>query len=170
MFSLWAGFVYGVSICFCRIPGNFAANQNYKKMKAKQKSVQYLYRVIMAVWLLSGVVQVAYPEEPEGTQKIDWNNTEWDKVSGTESDKSGFYPPVTAYIESSVLYICNERPAGAIDVAIFNEKSGRLVWEQVVPESASGLVAIPLDGLPAGSYSLQLANEWGGYLIGSFRK
>ena len=114
-------------------------------MKAKQKSVRYLYRVIMAVWLLSGVVQVAYSEEPEGTQGVDRKDIGWDSASGTDGEKSDFYPPVTAYIESSILYISNERPAGAIDVAI------------------------PLDGLPAGSYSLQLANEWGGYVTGSFR-
>ncbi len=78
--------------------------------------------------------------------------------------------PITAYIESSILYIQNDKPAGSLDIAIVSEKSGRVVWNQVYPEAATSLVAIPLDALPAGEYSLQVVNEWGGYVCGSFRK
>lgn len=103
-------------------------------------------------------------------KNVTWTGCKWSENSGSDSDRDLFYPPITAYIESSILYIRNDKPAGALDIAIVSGKSGRVVWEQVYPEAATTLVIIPLDTLPAGEYTLQLANEWGGYLCGSFRK
>lgn len=116
--------------------------------------------------LLLGLTSQTQAEEREVT----WIGSHWSEDPSSDVDKDLSYPPITAYIESSVLYICNDKPAGALDIAIVSGKSGRVVWEQIVPEAATSLVTIPLDALPAGEYTLQLANEWGGYLCGSFRK
>lgn len=88
---------------------------------------------------------------------------------GAIDDRSD-YPPITAYIESSILYIQLDKLDGDLDIAIVSGKSGRVVWNQVYPETTTSLVAIPLDALPAGEYSLQVVNEWGGYLCSTFKK
>lgn len=140
-------------------------------MKSKQKSVQFLYRIVMTVLLLNWIIPVAYSsEDQEEKQEIEWIDCNWLQEPTKKVDKSFSYFPITAYVESSVLYIQNDKPNGAINIAIVSQKSGHVVWEQVVPESATSLVVIPLEALSAGEYTLQLVNEWGGYLYGSFRK
>lgn len=101
---------------------------------------------------------------------VTWFGHQWSEDPSSDVERSLVLSFITAYIESSTLYIQNDKPNGAIDIAIVSEKSGVVVWEQVVPEAATALVVIPLEGLPSGSYSLQLVNEWGGYLCGLFRK
>lgn len=120
---------------------------------------------IIAILLLGFTSQTRAENED-----VTWTGRHWSGNPGSNGDKNLLYPPITAYIESSLLYIRNDKPEGALDIAIVSGKSGRVVWEQVVPEAATALVIIPLDTLPVGEYTLQVANEWGGYLCGSFRK
>ena len=103
-------------------------------------------------------------------EKVTWLGSTWSEYPYTEGDKSLPYPPITAYIESSILYIQLDKPDGDLDIAIVSGKSGRVVWNQVCPEAATSQIAIPLDALCAGEYSLQVVNEWGGYLCGTFTK
>lgn len=134
------------------------------------KGNQVCKKVLTAfLFLISTAYLPAYSTN-EQESEIEWKESTYWEIEEDGVEKDFFYPPITAYIESSVLYIRNDKPEGALDIAIVSGKSGRMVWEQVVPEAATALVIIPLDTLPAGEYTLQVANEWGGYLCGSFRK
>lgn len=138
-------------------------------MRSKSNQVQILRKVFLAFVIISlgyNPIYSSNEQDEQDTEEIKWVESNWDRET---RDKSFFYLP-TAYIESSTLYIQNDKPDGAIDIAIVSGKSGVVVWEQVVSEAATALVVIPLEGLPSGSYSLQMVNEWGGYLCGSFRK
>lgn len=138
------------------------------------KKAKVIYGIIMGIVLtVSATPCVAsniVEQEEDESKTIDLYGYLGSTYNDGTDNRNLIYFPITAYIESSVLYICNDKPAGALDIAIISGKSGRVVWEQVVPETATSLVTIPLDALPAGEYTLQLANEWGGYLCGSFRK
>lgn len=137
-------------------------------MKNKGNQVLFLKKVFLTFLIIGLGYSPIYSSNVKETKDgIEWDKGYWRKK---QADKDLFYPPITAYIESSLLYIRNDKPEGALNIAIVSGKSGRVVWEQVVPEAATSLVTIPLDTLPAGEYTLQLANEWGGYLCGSFRK
>lgn len=137
----------------------------------KKINVHLLLKTAILLLLSMTIILPIQADEKDSTP-FNWSNTIWqDSDSNDEKiDKDLLYPPITAYIESSLLYIRNDKPEGALDIAIISGKSGRVVWEQIVPEAATALVIIPLDTLPAGEYTLQVANEWGGYLCGSFRK
>lgn len=135
------------------------------------KGNQVCKKVLVAfLFLISTACIPAYSTNEEESNEIKWEESTYWEIEEDGVEKDLLYPPITAYIESSVLYIRNDKPEGALDIAIVSGKSGRVVWEQVVPEAATSLVTIPLDALPAGEYTLQVANEWGGYLCGSFRK
>lgn len=134
----------------------------------KKTNVHLLPEIAIAVLLAWTIISPSYSNEKDA-EFIAWNDEQWD-YDGDNIDKDLFYPPITAYIESSTLYIQHEKPDGDLNIAIVSGKFGRVVWEQVYPEAATSLVAIPLDALPAGEYSLQVVNEWGGYLCGTFQK
>lgn len=138
-------------------------------MRDKGNQVQFFNKALLAILFFINIGYSTVYSQDSG-QPIIWDSNSWHTDNETNVDKDLFYPPVTAYIESSVLYIRNDKPSGSLDIAIVSGKSGRVVWNQVYPEAATSLVAIPLDTLPAGEYSLQVMNEWGGYVCGFFRK
>lgn len=137
-------------------------------MKNKGNQVQSLKKVILTLLIIGLGYSPIYSSDVKDTKDgIEWSGDNWEKK---QDEKDLFYPPITAYIESSILYIQNDKPNGDLDIAIVSGKSGRVVWNQVYPEAATSLMAIPLDALPVGEYSLQVVNEWGGYLCGTFTK
>ena len=137
--------------------------------KARNTYARLLPIVAIAMLMNLIVAQPLYADGDDSTP-LNWSNMLWTIDNGNKVDKDLFYPPITAYIESSILYIQNDKPDGDLDIAIVSGKSGRVVWNQVYPKAATSLMAIPLDALPVGEYSLQVVNEWGGYLCGTFTK
>lgn len=54
------------------------------------------------------------------------------------------------------------------DITIRISQSGETVFEQTVPASETERITIDLSNFEAGSYFLELTNQWGDYLYGYF--
>ena len=118
-------------------------------MKNKGNQVQSLKKVILTLLIIGLGYSPIYSSDVKDTKDgIEWSGDNWEKK---QDEKDLFYPPITAYIESSILYIQNDKPNGDLDIAIVSGKSGRVVWNQVYPKAATSLMAIPLDGIQPAS-------------------
>ena len=144
---------------------NFVANEKTNSLPMSKVYQAKISKEALAAFLFAICMEATpmYSSNGPETEKVQLENTNWnhDEIN---DNKDFLYPPITAYIESSILYIQNDKPNGDLDIAIVSGKSGRVVWNQVYPKAATSLMAIPLDALPVGEYSLQVVNEWGGYL------
>ena len=75
--------------------------------------------------------------------------------------------PVTASYDEAYLYI--ETTSTRSDITIRIVKDGNILYEETLysPQTATTIV---LDFLDTGTYRVELNNQWGGYLYGSFEK
>ena len=76
--------------------------------------------------------------------------------------------PFTASISGDQLTLKCASPDYDINITIVNA-NGQSVWlcDIAAPETSS--VSIPLDSLPQGSYTIEISNDYGGYLQGTFQ-
>lgn len=75
----------------------------------------------------------------------------------------------TASYDSQFIYI--ENPSQNCDItAIIISSTGEEVHNQTVTRLQTAAILIPIGNLPAGKYTLQLTNEGGGCLTGTFSK
>ena len=94
--------------------------------------------------------------------KVDWE-AGWD-----ESFRSLIQDcPVTASYDEAYLYI--ETTSTRSDITIRIVKDGNILYEETLysPQTAT---TIALDFLDPGTHRLELTNQWGGYLYGTFEK
>ena len=93
----------------------------YQAKISKEALAAFLFAICMEATPM-------YSSNGPETEKVQLENTNWnhDEIN---DNKDFLYPPITAYIESSILYIQNDKPDGNLDIAIVSGKSGRVVWK-----------------------------------------
>lgn len=94
--------------------------------------------------------------------KVDWDG-KWDE--GYRSLIQDY--PVAASYDEAYLYI--ETTSTRSDITIRIVKDGSILYEETLyrPQTAT---TIALDFLEPGTYGLELTNQWGDYLYGTFEK
>lgn len=75
--------------------------------------------------------------------------------------------PVTVTYNESCLYI--ETTSTLSDITIRIVKDENILYEETLYQPQMATI-IPLDFLDSGTYRLELTNQWGGYLYGTFEK
>lgn len=76
--------------------------------------------------------------------------------------------PFTASISGDLLILECTSPDYDINITIVNA-NGQPVWQCDIAAPEASFVSIPLDSLPQGSYTIEINNDYGGYLQGKFQ-
>ena len=76
--------------------------------------------------------------------------------------------PFTASISGDQLTLNCASPDYDINITIVNA-NGQSVWLCDIAAPETSFVSIPLDSLPQGSYTIEISNDYGGYLQGTFQ-
>ena len=76
--------------------------------------------------------------------------------------------PFTASISGAQLTLKCASPDYDINITIVNA-NGQSVWLCDIAAPETSFVSIPLDSLPQGSYTIEISNDYGGYLQGTFQ-
>lgn len=76
--------------------------------------------------------------------------------------------PFTASISSSQLTLKCTSPSYDVNITIVNA-NGQPVWQRDFTAPETSFVSISLDSLPQGSYTIEISNDYGGYLQGIFQ-
>ena len=76
--------------------------------------------------------------------------------------------PFTASISGDQLTLKCASPDYDINITIVNA-NGQSVWLCDIAAPETSFVPIPLDSLPQGSYTIEISNDYGGYLQGTFQ-
>lgn len=76
--------------------------------------------------------------------------------------------PFTASISGDQLILECTSPDYDINITIVNA-NGQPVWQCDIAAPEASFVSIPLDSLPQGSYTIEISNDYGGYLQGTFQ-
>lgn len=76
--------------------------------------------------------------------------------------------PFTASISSSQLTLKCTSPNYDVNITIVNA-NGQPVWQRDFTAPETSFVSISLDSLPQGSYTIEISNDYGGYLQGIFQ-
>lgn len=76
--------------------------------------------------------------------------------------------PFTASISGDQLTLKCASPGYDINITIVNA-NGQPVWQCDIAAPETSFVSIPLDSLPQGSYTIEISNDYGGYLQGTFQ-
>lgn len=76
--------------------------------------------------------------------------------------------PFTASISGDQLTLKCASPGYDINITIVNA-NGQPVWQRDIAAPETSFVSIPLDSLPQGSYTIEISNDYGGYLQGIFQ-
>ena len=76
--------------------------------------------------------------------------------------------PFTASISGDQLTLKCASPDYDINITIVNAH-GQSVWLCDIAAPETSFVSIPLDSLPQGSYTIEISNDYGGYLQGTFQ-
>lgn len=76
--------------------------------------------------------------------------------------------PFTASISGDQLILECTSPDYDINITIVNA-NGQPVWQCDIAAPEASFVSIPLDSLPQGSYTIEINNDYGGYLQGTFQ-
>lgn len=110
---------------------------------------------------LSDVLALNTDDETEVKAGGDWEENETRSLTSV---------PISIYQNSQYLTIQDSNPVNTITVRITRNDSGATVFENVYPQGQTGLIAIPLQGWSAGSYTIELfGRENNGYLVGTFQ-
>ena len=79
------------------------------------------------------------------------------------------YPiPFTTSVSGDQLILKCTSPDYDINITIVNA-NGQPVWQCDIAAPETSFVSIPLDSLPQGSYTIEISNDYGGYLQGIFQ-
>lgn len=76
--------------------------------------------------------------------------------------------PFTASISSNQLTLKCTSPSYDVNITIVNA-NGQPVWQRDFTAPETSFVSISLDSLPQGSYTIEINNDYGGYLQGIFQ-
>ena len=84
-----------------------------------------------------------------------------------EEERSISFHPVKASYDEAYLYI--ETTSTRSDITIRIVKDGNILYEETLYQPQT-TTTIALDFLDPGTYRLELTNQWGDYLFGTFEK
>lgn len=119
--------------------------------------------VFINVWSVSNVY--AYSSDDDKNQSLEG---EWEDEENQV--RSSDFISISVFYNSQYLNIQDSNPVNTITVRITRNDSGATVFENVYPQGQTGLIAIPLQGWSAGSYTIELfGRENNGYLWGTFQ-
>ena len=76
--------------------------------------------------------------------------------------------PFTTSVSGDQLILKCTSPDYDINITIVNA-NGQSVWLCDIAAPETSFVSIPLDSLPQGSYTIEISNDYGGYLQGIFQ-
>lgn len=76
--------------------------------------------------------------------------------------------PFTTSVSGDQLILKCTSPDYDINITIVNA-NGQPVWQRDIAAPETSFVSIPLDSLPQGSYTIEISNDYGGYLQGTFQ-
>lgn len=76
--------------------------------------------------------------------------------------------PFTTSVSGDQLILKCTSPDYDINITIVNA-NGQPVWQCDIAAPETSFVSIPLDSLPQGSYTIEISNDYGGYLQGVFQ-
>lgn len=76
--------------------------------------------------------------------------------------------PFATSISGDQLTLKCTSPDYDINITIVNA-NGQPVWQCDIAAPETSFVSIPLDSLPQGSYTIEISNDYGGYLQGTFQ-
>lgn len=126
-------------------------------------------RIVLFTILLSGLsVNEVYSYYMEKrTVPMDGR---WEKNEEKVAARSLPSIPITAYMDGQNIYIENNSPDCDIQVSITSDKTGEVMFEQLMPEIQTGYIVISIANFPSGKYKLELTGEAENYLIGDFYK
>ncbi len=123
-------------------------------------SVQKKHWLFAFLWVIL-FCSLALPEV-QADEGIDVEG-DWD-----DSIRSGILDyPVLARISGINLIV--ETTSTLSDITIRIVKDGNILYEETLYQPQM-VTIIPLDFLDPGTYRLELTNQWGGYLYGTFEK
>lgn len=129
-------------------------------METNKVIVTWFIRVMLTAVLNTLMVMGHAEQTPV---KIDvkghWNETE---------RSISLIVPVSAYIVSDFLFVQSSTLRSDITITIV--KNETIVYEQTVSAAQTANIGIPVTDLEEGTYTLELRNQWGGYLYGDFVK
>ena len=89
-------------------------------------------------------------------------------IYGEWSTKARSLSPIPASISGDQLTLKCASPDYDINITIVNA-NGQSVWLCDIAAPETSFVSIPLDSLPQGSYTIEISNDYGGYLQGTFQ-
>lgn len=115
---------------------------------------------VMVTFLLS--MSVGFSGYADGSGAKIVLDGEWLEGSRSISPST----PVSVYITSDLLFIQSSTLRSDITVTIVKNKT--IVYEQNIPVTQTANIGISVTDWEEGIYTLELRNQWGGYLYGDF--
>ncbi|WP_301703677.1 DUF3244 domain-containing protein [uncultured Parabacteroides sp.] len=128
-------------------------------MRTDKKIMTWATRV-MVTFLLS--MSVGFSGYADGSGAKIVLDGEWLEGSRSISPST----PVSVYITSDLLFIQSSTLRSDITVTIVKNKT--IVYEQNIPVTQTANIGISVTDWEEGIYTLELRNQWGGYLYGDF--
>ena len=128
-------------------------------MRIDKKIITWSSRVMVTFLLSISIGLLGHANEPGAKIVLDgeWEDN-WRSISPSMS--------VSAYITSDFLFIQSSTLRSDIAATII--KSGTIVYVQTIFADQTVNVGISVTGWEEGTYTLELRNQWGGYLYGNF--
>lgn len=128
-------------------------------MKTQKIKILSLRMALLAI-LLSGLSMQSIYAFSEATKNLPLDGW-WGDLARSLS------PTPTASYDSQAIYIENPSPNCDITITIISN-TGEKVYRQTFSELQTAYMVIQIGDLPSGQYTLQITNEQGNYLTGTF--
>lgn len=123
-----------------------------------------LYSLLCMLFFISSMpIQKAHASE-----KDTFSEKEIILAGGWNNLRSLSPIPFTATLYDAHLSICCTEPNYDISITLTNS-NGEVVWNRNVSAPETSNVSISLSGLPEGSYTIDITNDYGGHLQGTFQ-
>ena len=124
-----------------------------------------LYLQLCLLFIISSL-PVQKPQAGDKDTPTEYNTP----IYGEWSTKARSLSPIpfTASISGDQLTLKCASPDYDINITIVNA-NGQSVWLCDIAAPETSFVSIPLDSLPQGSYTIEISNDYGGYLQGTFQ-
>ncbi|WP_290377451.1 DUF3244 domain-containing protein [uncultured Bacteroides sp.] len=136
-----------------------------KRVKKQSVHIALIASIVMCFLFISkgysSIFEIT-PIETKGT----WNNSNEDN----KIDRSLPTIPISAYLSGNFINIQNNKPDCDITIRIICPTTGETQYQQMIPETATANILIPISNLPSGIYLLELTGPGNRHLEGNFHK